>query len=364
MRIMEIVSGVGINGAVHNCLLLTRELARRGHRVTLVCRNGSWIARQLASDPVDIVFSELDRWPSDEIHRIAAVLNRRSIDVVHTHMSRAHFFGVLLRWFGGVPCVATAHNRLFQPHWMFNDLVIAVSEATRRYHETYNLVRSDRIVTVHNFVDYDRFAGVPFTAREEIRRELKIDLASRVIGMVGSVIPKKGQIYAVRAMPKILALSPLAKLLLVGKIGNDDYADDIRRVAADLGVADRIVWAGERDDVNRILAAVDVSVSPSLGEALGMTILEAMAAGRPVVASNVGGIPECVEPGKTGVLVPPRDSHTLARAVNRLFSDQPLREELVQAARKHVRQHFSTNSQATAIEAAFGRVVGKRARAA
>lgn len=364
MRIMEIISGKGVNGAVRHCLLLTRELAQRGHQVTLVCRNGSWIARQLASDPVDIVFSELYRWPTDEMHRMVAVARRKAIDVVHTHMSRAHFFGVLLRWFGNVPCVATAHNRLFQPHWMLNDLVIAVSDATRRYHQTYNLVRADRIVTVHNFIDYGHFAGVPFTARDEIRRELNIHPASQVIAVVGNVIPQKGQIYAVRAMPKILSALPHTKLLLVGEIGHPAYADDVRRAAADLGVADQIVWAGERDDVNRILAAVDVSVLPSLREALAMTILEAMAAGRPVVATNVGGIPECIEPGKTGVLVPPRDSHTLARAVNRLLIDQALRERLIQAAREHVRQHFSTKIQVTAIEAAFGRVAGRRARAA
>jgi glycosyltransferase involved in cell wall biosynthesis len=364
MRIMEIISGKGVNGAVRHCLLLTREMARRGHQVTLVCRHGSWIARQLASDPVDIVFSELYRWPTDEMHRMVAVLRRKAIDVVHTHMSRAHFFGVLLRWFGGVPCVATAHNRLFQPHWMFNDLVIAVSDATRRYHQTYNLVRADRIVTIHNFIDYDHFAAVPFTARDEIRRELNLDLASRVIGVVGSVIPKKGQIYAVRALPKILAASPSVKLLLVGEIGHPGYADDIKRTAADLGVADHVVWAGERDDVNRILAAVDVSVLPSLGEALGMTILEAMAAGRPVVATNVGGIPECVQSGKTGILVPPRSGDALARAVTRLFADRTEREKLIQAGRQHVRKHFSTESQATAIEAAFSQVVAKRARAA
>ena len=364
MRIMEIVSGKGVNGAVHHCLLLTREMARRGHQVTLVCRNGSWIARQLASDPVDIVFSELYRWPTDEIHRMVAVLRRKAIDVVHTHMSRAHFFGVLLRWFGNVPCVATAHNRLFQPHWMFNDLVIAVSDATRRYHQTYNLVRSDRIVTVHNFIDYGHFAGVPFTARDEIRRELNIDPASQVVAIVGSVIPRKGQIHAVRAMPKILAASPGAKLLLVGEIGHTGYADDIRQTAADLGVAHHIVWAGERDDINRILAAVDVSVLPSLGEALPMTILEAMAAGRPVVATNVGGIPECVQSGKTGILVPPRNGDALAQAVTRLLTDPTEREKLIQAGRRRVRQHFSTKSQATAIEAAFSQVVTKRARAA
>jgi len=364
MRIMEIISGRGVNGAVHHCLLLTRELARRGHQVTLVCRNGSWIARQLASDPVDIVFSELYRWPTNEVHRMVAVHRRKTIDVVHTHMSRAHFFGVLLRWFGNVPCVATAHNQHFQPHWMFNDLVIAVSHATRRYHQTYNRVRCDRIVTIHNFIDYDHFAGVPLFARDEIRHELNIHPAAQVMAVVGRVTPKKGQIHAVRAMPKILAASPGAKLLLVGEIGHSDYTDDIRQTAAELGVADQIVWAGERHDVNRVLAAVDVSVVPSLGETLPMTILETMSAGRPVVASNVGGIPECVLSGKTGILVPPRNSDSLAQAVTRLLTNRSERQKMVRAGRQRVRRHFSTKSQVTAIEAAFGQVVAKRARAA
>ena len=364
MRIAEIISGKKVNGAVRHCLLLTRELARRGHEVTLVCRNGSWIARQLASDPVDIVFSELHRWPSDEVHRMAAVLRRKAIDVVHTHMSRAHFFGVLMRWFANVPCVATAHNRLFQPHWMFNDLVIAVSDATRRYHQTYNLVRADRIVTVHNFVDYDRFAGVPFTTRDEIRRELKIGPASRLMAVVGNVIPKKGQIHAVRAMPKILAASPSAKLLFVGDIGHPGYGDDVKQTAVELGVTPHIIWTGERDDVNRILAAVDVTVLPSLDDALPMAILEAMAAGRPVVASEVGGIPECVRSGKTGILVPARDPDALAHAVTRVFTNPTEREKMIRAGRRQVQKHFCTERQATAIEAAFGRVVTKRARAA
>jgi len=153
MRIMEIVSGVGVNRAVTHCLVLTRELARRGHAVTLVCRPDAWIARQLAVDPVDVIPSDLHRWPLDELRRLAALARERRIDVVHTHMSRAHSFGVLLRWAGGLPCVATAQSRHVQLHWMFNDRVIAVSDTTRRFHRSYNLVRADRLVTIPDFVD-------------------------------------------------------------------------------------------------------------------------------------------------------------------------------------------------------------------
>lgn len=156
MRIMQIVSGAGVNRAITHCLLLTRELARRGHRVTLVCRPGAWIARQLAVDPVDLIESDLRRWPLDELRRIAALARERRIEVVHTHMSRAHSFGVLLRWTSGLPCVATAQSRHVQLHWMFNDRVIAVSDTTRRFHGSYNLVRADRIVTISDFVDGDR----------------------------------------------------------------------------------------------------------------------------------------------------------------------------------------------------------------
>ena len=153
MRIMEIVSGAGENRAVTHCLLLARELARRGHPVTLVCRPGAWIARQLPVHPVDLIESDLHRWPLDELRRIAAVARESRIEVVHTHMSRAHSFGVLLRWTSGLPCVATAQSRHVRLHWMFNDRVIAVSDTTRRFHRSYNLVRADRIVTIPDFVD-------------------------------------------------------------------------------------------------------------------------------------------------------------------------------------------------------------------
>jgi len=173
MRIMEIVSGAGVNRAVTHCLLLTRELARRGHGVTLVCRPGAWIARQVVVDPVDVIRSDLHRWPLDELRRIATLAQQRRIDVVHTHMSRAHSFGVLLRWASGLPCVATAQSRHVQLHWMFNDRVIAVSDTTRRFHRSYNLVRAHRIVTIPDFVDGDRI--LPF-ARDDANQDAGSDV--------------------------------------------------------------------------------------------------------------------------------------------------------------------------------------------
>jgi glycosyltransferase involved in cell wall biosynthesis len=363
MNIMQVISGRGVNGATHHCLLLTRELIRRGNEVTLLCRPGSWIARQLAPEALDVIFSDLHRWPVDELRRIAELLDRRGVEVVHTHMSRAHFFGVLLRLFSKTPCVATAHSRRFQLHWMFNDLVIAVSDATRRFHETYNLVPSDRIVTIHNFIDDGRIADVSRESRADVRRSLGVEGSAPLIGVIGSVLPKKGQIYLLRALPKILAAVPDTTLLVVGETGEAGYLERLKATAEELGVASRVAWAGHREDVHRILASLDLSVLPSLEESFPMSILEAMAAGLPVVASDVGGVRESVFPQQTGILVPPRDSDALAEAISGLLLDPVLRTTMGDAGRQLVRERFSTDSQAASIEAAFARVQ-RRHRAA
>jgi hypothetical protein len=97
MNILEIVSGRRVNGATMHAVLLSRELAVRGHSVTVVCRPGVWIEQERRGSAVDVFPSDLHRWPADELRRIAAFVDARAIDVVHTHMSRAHFFGALLR---------------------------------------------------------------------------------------------------------------------------------------------------------------------------------------------------------------------------------------------------------------------------
>jgi len=360
MKIMEIVSGRSVNGAIFHCLLLSRELARRGNQVTLVCYPDSWIARQIASDPVDVIFSDLHRWPTDELRRIATVVREKEIDVVHTHLSRAHFFGILLRWFGRVPSVATAHSRHFQLHWMFNDFVIANSEATRRYHQRHNFVRPARIETIHVFVDYQRMSGTPSGARARIRASLGVDEATPLIGCIGDVIPRKGLIYLVGALPRVRAAVPQTRLVAVGFPRDPEYVTRVKSAAERSGVADSIIWTGHRDDVDEIIAGLDLCILPSLEEPLGMAILEAMAAGLPVVGTRVGGIPECIDDGATGTLVPPADDKALAEAIVRLLRDPAGRRRFGQAGQKRVLECFSPTSQTPQIEAVFQRVIERR----
>ncbi len=365
MKIMQIVSGTGVNGAVMHCLLLSRELARRGHEVNLVCRPGAWIGEQVKSERIEVIHSDLQRWPADELRRIAAILDNGDYDVVNTHMSRASLFGVLLRLFTRVPRVATAHCRHFQPHWALNDMVIAVSEACRRYHRLVNLVPARRIVTVHNAIDERRFEGHGPHVRHEVRKKLGIADSEPLIAIVANVIPRKGHLYVVRALPAIIGKVSNVKLILVGD-QNHRYSQLVRSEADALQVSSHVHWLGRRDDVSELLAASDLLVLASVEEALGLAILEAMATGLPSVGTNIGGIGECIVPNQTGLLVPPRNPAALAEAITELLVDDAKRRQMGEAARCRFLEEFSTASQVRAIEAVFEQVARRRrlARAA
>ncbi len=361
MHIMQIISGEGFNGTVLHCLLLSRELARRGHRVTLVCLPDSAIAREVAAERgIEVVASDLHRWPTDELKRIAAIIHQRGVDVIHAHNSRAQFFGILLRWVAGVPSVATAHSRHFQLHWMFNDRVIAVSEASRQYQRRVNLVRAGRIETIHNFIDHRRFDQVPPDVRAEVRDSLGIDESTPLLGTIGDVIPRKGMTHFVDALPQIVEEVPQARLAVVGSIDETEYVEQVKSKARRLGVERAMIWTGHRRDVDRLITALDVFVLPSLEESFPLSILEAMAARLPVVATTVGGVGECVSDQRTGLLVPPADGASLAEAVLELLHDPSKRRQLGQAGRERVLKEFSVESQVREIENALARTAKLR----
>jgi glycosyltransferase involved in cell wall biosynthesis len=358
MRIMEIISGTAVNGAAVNCFEVIRALRARGHELTVVTRPSAWIAARLQAAGVDVelVESSLHRWPTDELRRIAQLVSDRQIEVVHTHMSSASFFGVLLRRIYGIPaCVATAHNRYIQPHWMFNDRVIAVSHATRRFHHRFNLVPARRIEVIPNFIDDARFHRISREAAMKTRTDLGLDPSCKLMGAIGDVIPRKGLIHLIRALSTIVRAVPDAHLLCVGH-QQSDYLERCQAEAQRRGVSECLTWTGSRSDIDVVLAGLDLYVLPSLEENMPLAILEAMASGCPVVATAVGGIPECVVHEQTGLLVPPANDAQLADAVIRVLSDEVLQHRWGQAGRRRVAEHFSVDRGVVRLEQVFRQV--------
>lgn len=359
MRIMEIVSGGDINGAVVHCLELTRELANRGHSLTLVCRHDAWIGRQAFPENVRVVESELSPWTLRDVRRIAREIRQNQIDIVHTHQSRAHTFGILLRFFCSPKLVATAHNRKIQLHWCLNHHVIAVSEATANFHRRFNGCAKKRVSVIHCSIDRQRLSSTTADDRLAVRREFGLADFQPLISIIGSVSPRKGMLDLVEALPRILAIYPETRLLSVGD-PMQSYKTTVMTRAVELGISQAIIWAGCRYDIPRILRATDLFVLPSLEEQIPIALLEAMAAGKPIVATNVGGVSECIRDGVDGLLVPSRSPEQLSRTVIALLDNPERCQSLSTNAIQRVEQEFCPIRQTNRIEEVFGQLIASK----
>jgi glycosyltransferase involved in cell wall biosynthesis len=233
-----------------------------------------------------------------------------------------------------------------------------VSEATKRFHHRFNFVPNRRMDVVHNFINCANYRTRHESCNLDVRRSFGFADSDVVVAQVGDVIPRKGLVHLVRALPEILQRCPAVKVLVVGR-RDVDYARTVRTEIDRLGVGPAVVWAGYRADIGNILPSVDIFALATLEDSLPLAILEAMACGLPVVASRVGGIPECVVDGETGFLVRPKRPREFVTAVIRLAEDHSLRLRMGRAGRRRVETNFSHESQVERLERTFQRVLAR-----
>ena len=177
-----------------------------------------------------------------------------------------------------------------------------------------------------------------------------MESGAQLVGVVGRLELEKGHPTLLEAWPTVLQAVPNAYLLIVGE---GSRLDALQAIARDHGIERHVVFTGRRDDIPAVTAAFDVAVLPSYREAQGLTILEAMALSRPVVASNVGGIPEMIQDGVSGLLVPPHDPPALAAAIVRLLRDHPYADMLARAGHELVHDRFCVQLMVNAVQALY-----------
>ena len=349
LKILQIISGGNVNGAVTYCKFLSEQLGQFGHEVTVLCRPGSWLQQRLPRS-IQVVESDFSRRPL-ELRRVAKWIREQRFDVMHSHMSSAHFFGVLMRLMTGTPVVATAHQCSLQLHWRLNHHVIANSDATAVYQRKRNWVPASKLTTVHCFTDLERFSNTTPDAVRWVRNEMRIKDSDFVVGVVGDVVARKGHLYLFKAIEQIVASVPNFKLVIVGRFHRDQaYVKRLRSLQRKPALVNRVKWLGVRENVQDFMAAFDLAVVPSVEEPLGLVALEAMATGTPVVATNAGGLPEIVQPNVTGLLVPRKNPSELARAVIAMAQDADLRQRLGESARRFVQENFKPEELARKVE--------------
>lgn len=351
LKILQLTSGTHVNGALVHCKLLSSHLARRGHQVTIGCRKNSWLWKELAEQPVRVVTCQMKRWPLDNLTRFADWIRRERFDVIHTHMSSAHMFGIIMNRMTGVPVAATAHCRHVQPWWRLNNVVIANSESTYRFHRRVNWVPNRQITKVHPFIDNEKFQPPDLHMYRAMRREWRFALDTQVIVIAGDVVSHKGHYYLFETLPQLLAKFPKLRVVVVGRFRRGEaYTNRLRRFLVDHQLYNKVKWLGRRDNMQDVLGAADVVAIPSLVESFGMVALESMAVGTPVVASDTGGLRELIKHQQNGLLIAPKDSQRMATAIEDLLSHPELRDRLTTGGRQMIEQCFSPDRLIDQIE--------------
>ena len=229
----------------------------------------------------------------------------------------------------------------------FTKRIVAVSEATARFLKDERGVPEDRIQVIPYGVDLTKYTTEKST---RMRKELGFSPKETIVGVVARLEPQKGHVYLIEAAQKIIDMFPRVKFVFIGKGGlREELEEKIRKA----GLSEHFVFLGFREDVSMVLRAVDIFALPSLFEGLPNVVLEAMAAGKPVVASAVDGSVEAVVEGETGFLSPPKDTDALAQALLRLLKDPDLARQMGLNGRKRVENHFALEQQVRQFETLF-----------
>ncbi len=365
MKILQICSARQLGGGEKHLADLANGIARRGHEVYAALMPSSPLLAELSSVPKQNIL-ELPIRNSLNVAsalKLARFVRQHEIEIVHAHVARDYPLAALSARRAGARLVLTRHvlfplNRIHKLTLRRTARVIAVSQAVADALRAQNIFDQDRIVLIHNGIDVDRFAK----GREDIAsRKGGADKKLRV-GMIGHLAPIKGQEDFIRAASVCCGRRDDVEFIIAGedKSRRGEHRRNLEKRISELGLNQRVVLLGWVEDVAKLLATFDLFVSSSRSEPFGLSIVEAMAGGVPVIATMSEGACEIIDDNQTGRLVPIGDVEALAKAIGELLSDPKERDRLSENARGAVRQRFSLERMLEATEQVYLQAIQRR----
>jgi len=305
------------------------------------------------------------RFSPGALARLSGLIKRHRFDLVHSHLFRADLYASLVaRRHPGLILVNSVHNPedfYARPTvaWLARlaarrqQRTVVISKAVGDHLRRHLKLGPDRMSLIYYGLAPKKRTGL------DIRREYGIPGEAPLVGTIGRLSRQKGHLHLIRAMAQVCQRFGQARLLIVG---HDDQGLKPRLTAEieRLGLNGRVILAGFREEVPDIMAALDLFCLPSLWEGFGMVLLEAMAEAKPVLASRVGSIPEVVDEGRTGLLVPPGDEDALASGLIELLEDRPKARALGRAGQDRQREIFSRETMVQATEGLYDQLLAIR----
>lgn len=370
MKIIQVLNTPHWSAAANYCVTISSELVKRGHDVLLLCEPGKALERvKLAGLAYDDSIRLNHRNPLlfiDAIKRMKRIFIRFKPDIISPHMNEAAWLpGLIARKTSPEAVVARIRTEYDPPkkhflnryvHHAWTDHLVVGSILHKKLCQEILDYRPEKISVVYGGVDSEMYNP---TLRQisRFRDEIGADNKEILIGLLARLDPVKGHEYALEALSRINHLPARFRLVIVGYEAERNY-DWLKSMAEHLGITNRIYCAGYRNDLPDVLGAMDIGLISSVGsEANSRASLEFMACGKPMIATNVGVIPEIIQNQEQGLLVPPRDAALLSAAMEKLIANPVLRANMGKSAREKVLDNFSLDKFGSVMESIYQKIL-------
>jgi glycosyltransferase involved in cell wall biosynthesis len=382
-KILHIITRLDMGGSAQNTLLTCHKMARKYEMVLVhgLSQESNMTDSETAAVEAQIENARVNGVrivstpalvrrvsPARDIlalYDLIRIIQKEKPDIVHTHTSKAGILGRLAAKLINVPYIVhTPHGHVFYGHfgpllshifiWIekifacFTDRMIPLTKGEKKDYLKHSLCAPGKLFKIHSGVDIEKFKQAPVSVVDK-KRSLGLARNGLIVGFIGWLLPIKGPNHLLRAMQEIWQDHEDTILVFIGK---GDLAVDLRTEALKTGANGRVHFLGWRNDIPEIMPLFDIFVLPSLNEGMGRVLVEAMAAGKPIVASNVGGIPDLVQHDINGLLVPPGDVKALAAGIRQLINDPAKAKMMGQRGRERC-HHFSLEAMVKKIDALY-----------
>ncbi len=368
VKTLQIITRLNVGGPAQLVISMAAELNQGLFESKLVTGkidshegDMSFVAENHGVYPVFVEDMRNEGRPLNDLRafwRLFRLIKKEKADIVHLHLMKARFFGGLAAKLAGVPVIVeTFHGNLFDGYygklataailgaerflgWVIMDRVIAISKQQKEELARFRICPRQKVnviplgLKLSRFLDCSKFKG-------QLRRELRVSEQTLLVGVVGRLVRIKGISYLLDALHRVYQATDKDFCLLV--VGDGLMRKELESQVSSLGIGAKVRFLGWRFDLERIYADLDIVILSSLNEGTPFSLIEAMAAGKAVVATSVGGVPDVVADGKAGLLVPPKNPSVMAEAILKLINDASLRNRLGQQAKSNVYPRYDVS---------------------
>jgi glycosyltransferase involved in cell wall biosynthesis len=367
--VLHLVESLAIIGGLETVLsTIVLNLDKKKYNTSVWClKEGGFLADKLLKRGVEVKVLNL---PSSKnpagIYKLYRLLKRHKFDLIHTHAYSAGTIGRISAFLAGVPVIISHNHSVYGYYnkyyhfveWLLSyitDRIICVSEEVKRFTNNTQGINLKKLLIIYNGIE--NICAVTESRSSSLKKEFGIPINHSVVGTISHMEEHKGIKYLIKSASLLLQTRNDIRFLIIGE---GSLKGVLKKLCVNLKIEKKVIFAGERIDILELLSIIDIFVLPSLREGLGLAILEAMGCGKPVIATNVGGIPEVIKNRENGILVSPKNPEALYRAMNELLDDGEKREKMGRIGKRVCDERFRANTMVEKIEDLYDFFINKK----